>query len=189
MSIGAQALSFAHFGAGSGPINMDDVQCIGNETALINCSYNPTHNCIHFEDASVRCAEAECNETDVRLVGGSNITEGRVEVCLGGQWGTVCDDLWDTPDAVVVCRQLGYSTTGICLIQHVIAPIFHYIGAQAVGQAYFGQGSGPIQLDNVNCIGNESALISCSFVSNHNCFHSEDAGVICAAVPGEKLLL
>ena len=114
--LGAQALTFAHFGVGSGPINMDDVQCIGNETALINCSYNPTHNCIHFEDASVRCAEAECNETDVRLVGGSNITEGRVEVCLGGQWGTVCDDLWGVTDARVVCRQLGFPWEGMAKI-------------------------------------------------------------------------
>ena len=71
--------------------------------------------------------------------------------------------------------------------------ICYYIGARAVGQAYFGQGSGPIQLDDVNCVGNESALISCSFVSNHNCLHSEDAGVICSetAVPilGEQILL
>ena len=106
-------MSLSFFGVGSGRINMDDVQCIGNETGLVNCVYNPNHNCIHFEDASVRCAAAECNETDVRLVGGTNETEGRVEVCLGGRWGTVCDDFWGVSEAHVVCRQLGYDWEGI----------------------------------------------------------------------------
>ena len=48
----------------------------------------------------------------MRLVKGSSFLEGQVEVCVDGNWGTVCDRLWNLHDAIVVCNQLGHSTVG-----------------------------------------------------------------------------
>ena len=50
-----------------------------------------------------------CSDGDIRVVGGSNEFTGRVEVCIGETWGTVCSVNWDSTDAGVICSQLGYS--------------------------------------------------------------------------------
>ena len=76
----------------------------------------------------------------------------------------MCDDDFDINDANVVCRQLGYPKAII-----------------STKDAPFGEGSGPIWLDNLHCLGNETALYDCRHngFDSHNCRHNEDAGVIC----------
>ena len=60
----------------------------------------------------IPCTET-CNEIGaVRLVGGANVTEGRLEICVKRHWGTVCNDGFDTNAAAVVCRQLGVHESG-----------------------------------------------------------------------------
>ena len=106
----------------------------------------------------------------VRLVNGSH-KEGRVEVYYNGTWGTVCDKDWEINDARVVCGQLGYQV-----------PLDVY------GNARYGQGTGPILLNDVDCFGNETSLLLCrhSGVGNHDCDHSEDAIVRCGNIGGEN---
>lgn len=83
---------------------------------------------------------------------------------VNGEWGTVCDDLWGDTDAEVVCRELGFSGS-----------------LNARYSAHFGEGSGRIWLDNVECEASMTTLQDCpkSEVGVHDCGHYEDAGVEC----------
>ena len=100
----------------------------------------------------------------VRLSGGKDVHEGRVEIQVGYEWGTICDDTWDLTDARVVCKMLGYQRA-----------------VRALQGAHFGPGTGPIFIDDLTCTGTEPTIEVCKHkgLRSHDCDHSKDAGVTC----------
>lgn len=100
----------------------------------------------------------------IRLVNGGLPQMGRVEVLVGKEWGTVCDDGFGLQDANVICRMLGYPRAIRTRIR-----------------GYFGQGTGQIWVDQLDCRGDEDSIFKCRMnkLGEHDCKHKEDAGVEC----------
>ena len=130
-----------------------------------------------------------CRDGDIRLSGGPSVYEGKVEVCYDEEWRMVCGEGWSQQDALVTCRQLGYSTEGKSF--HVYAYFFHksnvpafcthipYIGAMAISGSLNTSGSPPSAWINTTCRGNESQITQCSIsgvLASRNC---TAAGVRC----------
>jgi hypothetical protein len=87
----------------------------GSAVYISTCT---SHSCIHNYTVMilliilVNLIDVDsCMYGQLRLMGSSLSYEGRVEICIDGNWGIVCDDSWGRLDAVVVCRQLGHSTS------------------------------------------------------------------------------
>uniref|UniRef100_A0A672KQ97 SRCR domain-containing protein n=1 Tax=Sinocyclocheilus grahami TaxID=75366 RepID=A0A672KQ97_SINGR len=164
-----ETLDKAHFGQGSGPIWMDNVACSGSESTLKNCRSRGwgVSDCGHGEDAGVKCTGKS------RLVAGSQLCSGRVEMLLAGGWGSVCDAAFDQQDAEVVCRELDCG-----------APV------QVLGAAAFGKGDAQIGSKEIQCRGDESHIQRCPSSTSHkiNCTHENDVGLICSGYTDLRLV-
>ncbi|XP_018336928.1 lysyl oxidase homolog 2B [Agrilus planipennis] len=101
----------------------------------------------------------------IKLVGGRDEFEGNLEILHRGRWGSICDDEWDSLEASVVCKQLGYDE------KH----------AKATTSSHFGLSKRKFWMDNIYCNGTEKELTLCRFNGwgNSDCDINEAAGVIC----------
>ncbi|CAM5081675.1 unnamed protein product [Eretmochelys imbricata] len=161
----------AHFGAGFGPIWLDNIACRGTESALWHCRNSGwgVHYCDHTEDAGVICS----GHIELQLVGGDSACSGRVEVRHGDTWATICDAHFDLKAASVICNGLQCGTA-----------------LSIPGGAHFREGHGPIWTEEFQCVGNESHFMYCPRISHRNqtCSHANDASVICSRLTGFRLV-
>ena len=125
--------------------------------------YTFDHNNSRFSGHLLSIVDVFLTDLKVHLSGTNSSHEGRVEVYHQGRWGTVCDDHWGMSEATVVCKMLNFT------------------GAIRVESFGPGNSSFPILMDNVKCRGDEHTIAACQHDGweMHNCFHSEDAGVVC----------
>ncbi|KAF1564063.1 hypothetical protein FQV10_0015981, partial [Eudyptes schlegeli] len=152
------------YGRGSGPMWLDHIECTEQHSSLWQCQSDPwdPQSCDNrAEETHISCTDRE----KLRVIGGKDGCSGRVEIWHQGSWGTVCDNSWDVADANVVCRQLGCGSA-----------------VSALSEAAFGEGTGPIWLEEVHCKGTELSLWDCpaNTLFCKNCDHKEDAAVNCS---------
>ncbi|VDI05782.1 Hypothetical predicted protein [Mytilus galloprovincialis] len=150
---------------GIGTIWLNNVNCSGSESYLLNCTYNyDTSRCRHYHDVGIHCF-LNCsteNEGDMCITDGFAKNQGRLEIYYKDEWGTLCDNEFDNVDAEVACRQFGYCS-GLKLPSNKV-----------------NDGIGTIWFNNVNCVGSESNLVNCTY--NHDissCRHYHDVGIHC----------
>ena len=97
---------------GADPIALESIDCTGNERNISFCPCSPigvVNDSMCRESnraACVRCtiSAGSCIDGQVRLVDGPAYYEGRLEVCSGNQWFSVCDDGFDMATVNSVCN-------------------------------------------------------------------------------------
>ena len=114
------------------------------------------------------------------------LARGRVEVCVGGRYGTVCDDYWDYVDASVVCTQLGFSPHGMpkTRILMVLSDLCLFLSGSVNLSApdYFSEGISPGLVSLVNCSGTEMEVLECDHMKSSQGRSCDPAGVVCQGI-------
>uniref|UniRef100_A0A4W2EHX2 SRCR domain-containing protein n=1 Tax=Bos indicus x Bos taurus TaxID=30522 RepID=A0A4W2EHX2_BOBOX len=157
------ATSSAHFGAGSGPIWLDDLNCTGNESHLWRCPSRGwgQHDCRHKEDAGVICSEFVA----FRMVSEDQQCAGWLEVFYNGTWGSVCRSPMEDITVSIICRQLGCGDSG-----------------SLNSSVALREGSRPHWVDGIQCRKTDTSLWHCpsDFWNYNSCSPKEEAYISCA---------
>ncbi|XP_053388125.1 scavenger receptor cysteine-rich type 1 protein M160-like isoform X2 [Mercenaria mercenaria] len=105
--------------------------------------------------------------TDIRLVNGVGIFDGRVEILMNGTWGTICSTSFGSYERASICEILFGARTIQILKYHTTSDSY-------------GEGTGPIHIDNLRCTGHEADLNQCTYSLDVTCTdHSRDVAVAC----------
>uniref|UniRef100_A0A452DWJ6 SRCR domain-containing protein n=1 Tax=Capra hircus TaxID=9925 RepID=A0A452DWJ6_CAPHI len=157
------ATGSAHFGAGSGPIWLDDLNCTGKESHVWRCPSRGwgRHDCRHKEDAGVICSEFLA----LRMVSEDQECAGWLEVFYNGTWGSVCRSPMEDITVSMICRQLGCGDSG---------SLNTSVGLR--------EGSRPRWVDGIQCQKTDTSLWQCPSDpwKYSSCSPKEEAYISCA---------
>ncbi|KAB1254386.1 Antigen WC1.1 [Camelus dromedarius] len=163
------ASPLARFGAGSGPIWLDELNCTGKEPHVWRCPSRGwgRHDCRHKEDAGVVCSEFLA----LRMVSEDQECAGWLEVFYNGTWGSVCRSRMDEITLSIVCSQLGCGDRG-----------------QLDTSVALREGSRPRWVDLIQCRRTDTSLWECPSDpwKYDSCSPKEEAYISCAGKRTEK---
>eukprot|EP00057_Strongylocentrotus_purpuratus_P007417 XP_011661891.1 PREDICTED: neurotrypsin isoform X2 [Strongylocentrotus purpuratus] len=113
-------------------------------------------------------------DSSVRLYGGSSDKEGFVQINVAGEWRNICNDGWDALDALVTCRQLGF-TEGYAMFWSKPSTSHYWYDTTSAPDpepTFLTEGI------NFACNGNEETLLSCKY-TKHDTYCPTLATVTC----------